>query len=81
MINLHKSFLFAFFGVFFTFSCRGFISSFFFFSFLLSLQGSFLLFHDFFILLDGFSVHLDGSVAESTVIPIPMLCHEGARSA
>jgi hypothetical protein len=34
------------------------------------------LFHDFFVLLDGLSIHLDGGVASSTVVPVPVLGHE-----
>jgi hypothetical protein len=68
-------------GVLLSLSSWGFVRGFFLFCFLLGLQGSFLLFHDLLILLDGLGVHLDGCVAKSTIIPIPVLSHESSRSA
>jgi len=81
MINAHKSFLLAFLRIFFALSSWSFFGSFFFLRLLLSLQSSLLLFHDLLVLLNGLGVHLDSSVAETAVISIPVLCHEGSRTA
>lgn len=75
------SFLFSFLGVFLAFASGGLVGGFLFsglsFGFLL---GSLLL-DDFFVLLDGFGVHLDGGVAESAVVSVPVLSHEDTGSA
>ena len=76
--NGEKSFLFTLLGVFFALASWRLISSFFLLRLLLSLKRSFLLLHDFLILLYSFCVHLDGGMAEATIVSIPMLGHEGA---
>ena len=40
-----------------------------------------LLLDDFFVLFDGFGVHLDGGVAEAAVVSVPVLSHEDTGSA
>jgi hypothetical protein len=68
-------------GVLLSLSSGCLVGSFFLLGLLLGFQGSFLLFHDLFVLLDGFGVHLDGGVAESAVVSVPVLGHEGAGAA
>lgn len=76
------SFLFSccFFSILLTFAGRSLVCSFFFFGFLLGLERSFLLLHDLFVLFDGLSVHLNGSMAKSTIVSVPVLSHKGARA-
>ena len=81
MLNRDKSFLFSLLGVLLALARRSLIGSLLLLSLLLSLKRSFLLLHDLLVLLNGFSVHLDGGVAEAAVVSIPVLCHESARSA
>lgn len=47
----------------------------------LGFEGCLLLFHDLFVLLNSLGIHLDGGVAKSTVISVPVLSHEDAGSA
>ncbi len=78
-----RSFLLAssFLGVLLALSSGSLIGSFFFLGLLLSLKSSLLLLHDLLVLLDGLGIHLDGGVAETTIISIPVLSHEGAGTA
>ena len=77
IICTDKSFLLSsLFGILFTFTSWGFIGSLFFSGFSFGFQGSFLFLHNLFVLFNGLCVHLDGSVAQSTIISIPMLGHE-----
>jgi hypothetical protein len=68
-------------GVLLALSGRGLVRRLFLLCLLLCLKRRFLLLHDFLVLLDGLGVHLDGGVAETAVVSVPMLGHEGARPA
>lgn len=68
-------------GVLLALASGSLIGSFFFLGLSFGLNGSLLLLHDFLVLLDGFSVHLDGGVAEAAVVSVPVLGHEGAGTA
>ena len=81
MLNRDKSFLFSLLGVFLALARRSLIGSLLLLSLLLSLKRSFLLLHDLLILLNGFSVHLDGGVASSAVVSVPVLGHEDSWTA
>ena len=80
-VKSNTSFLFAFLSVFLALASRSLISSLFGLGLSLSLESSHLFLHDFLVLLDGFRVHLDGGMAEPTVVSIPVLTHEDAGSA
>jgi hypothetical protein len=73
-----KSFLLCLLGVLLSFASGGLVGHFLLLGLLLGLEGSLLLFHDLFVLLNSLGVHLDGGVAQSTVVSIPMLSHEGS---
>jgi hypothetical protein len=77
-----KSFLFTgLLGVLLALSSWGFIGGLFFSGLSFGFEGSLLLFHDLFVLLNCFSIHLDGGVAQSTVISVPVLGHENSWTA
>ena len=77
-----KSFLFSgLLGVLLALSGWGFIGSLFFSGFSLGFESGFFLLHDLFVLLDGFGIHLNGGVAQSAVISIPVLSHEDSWTA
>ena len=77
-----KSFLLgSFFSVLLALSSWSFIGGLFFSGLSFSFKSSLLLFHDLFVLLDSFGIHLDGGVAESTVVSVPVLGHEDSWTA
>jgi len=74
-----KSFL-SLFAVLLSFSDGGFVGEFLLLGFSFGIKGSLLLFHDLFVLFNSLGVHLDGGVAQSAVISIPVLSHIDSRS-
>ena len=80
-IKARRSFLLALLGVLLALAGGGLVGGFFFLGLALGLEGGLLLLHDFLVLLDGFGVHLDGGVAKSAIVSIPVLGHEGAGAA
>jgi hypothetical protein len=68
-------------GVFFTLTGGSLVGGFLGFGFGFCFEGGLLLLEDFFVLLHGFGVHLDGGVAEAAVVAVPVLTHEDAGSA
>lgn len=79
IMDFIKSFL-SLLTVFLAFASGSLVSGFLLLGLLLGIKGSLLLFHDLFVLFNSFGIHLDGGVAQSAVISIPMLTHEGSGS-